>query len=322
LTSYRELQRLRPLPGVTANRVMTEPRAAARGRTRPGTKPDPDAPSRLLIVNADDFGLTSGISNGILQAHREGIVTSTSVLAVGPAFERSARLLADVATLGVGVHLAAVGEDPPLLAAAEIPTLVDRRGRLAGSCRQFTARALAGKVDPDDLRREFTAQFERVQEIGVPITHLDTHQHLHLWPIVREVVLALAAERRIAAVRVPYGSGGPVLALGTDRLAVALEHRADEIGVAYPEASGGLDPSGRLDGAALARALDRLSATGHPTLELWAHPGERRDPERVRYRWGYRWGDELAVLTGPAARYVVARQGFTLGTFADLVSRA
>jgi predicted glycoside hydrolase/deacetylase ChbG (UPF0249 family) len=322
LSSYRELQRLRPLPGVTTERAEPQPRAAARGRTRAPAASDPDAPARLLIVNADDFGLTTGISNGILQAHSEGIVTSTSVLAVGPAFERTAPLLADVPSLGVGVHLAAVGEDPPLLAAHEIPTLVDRKGRLPGSWREFTVRALAGRVDPDDLHREFSAQFERVEGLGIPITHLDTHQHLHLWPIVREVVLSLAGERRIAAVRVPYGSGGPVLALGTDRLAVALEHRADEIGVAYPEASGGLDPSGRLDGAALARALDRLSATGHPTLELWAHPGERRDPERVRYRWGYRWGDELAVLTGPAARYVVARQGFTLGTFADLVRTA
>jgi predicted glycoside hydrolase/deacetylase ChbG (UPF0249 family) len=318
LSSYREIQRLRPLPGAPIASAGSEPRASARSRGRAPVVSRSNVGSRLLIVNADDFGLTTGISNGILQAHREGIVTSTSVLAVGPAFERTGSLLAEAPTLGVGVHLAAVGEDPPLLAADEIPTLVDRKGRFPGSWRQFTARALAGKVDPDDLRREFAAQFERVHGLGIPITHLDTHQHLHLWPIVREVVLELAGAWDVAAVRVPYGSGGPVVALGTDRLAVALERRADEIGVAYPEASAGLDPSGRLDGAALARALDRLSATGHPTLELWAHPGERRDPERVRYRWGYRWGDELAVLTGPAARYVVARQGFTLGTFADL----
>jgi predicted glycoside hydrolase/deacetylase ChbG (UPF0249 family) len=322
LSSYRELQRLRPLPGVVAESPGPEPRAAARQRTRATMAPNPNLGTRLLIVNADDFGLTAGISNGILQAHREGIVTSTSVLAVGPAFERTAPLLRALPGLGVGVHLAAVGEDPPLLGAREIPTLLDRRGRLPRSWRQFTARALAGKVDPDDLRREFAAQFEQVHGIGIPITHLDTHQHLHLWPIVREVVLELAGTQGIAAVRVPYGSGGRVIALGTDRLAIALERRADEIGIEYPEASRGLDPSGRLDGAALARALDRLSATGHPTLELWAHPGERRDPERVRYRWGYRWGDELAVLTGPAARYVVARQGFTLGTFADLAPTA
>ena len=322
LSSYRELQRLRPLPGAPTEPRGSEPRVAARRGPRLPTATRADVGTRLLIVNADDFGLTTGISNGILQAHREGIVTSTSVLAVGPAFARAAPLLEDVPTLGVGVHLAAVGEDPPLLDAREIPTLVDRKGRLPSSWRQFTALALAGKVDPDDLRREFAAQFERVQGIGSPITHLDTHQHLHLWPIVREVVLELAGAQGIAAVRVPYGSGGRVIALGTDRLAFALERRADEVGLGYPAASAGLDPSGRLDGAALARALDRLSATGHPTLELWAHPGERRDPERVRYRWGYRWGDELAVLTGPAARYVVARQGFTLGTFADLAPTA
>jgi predicted glycoside hydrolase/deacetylase ChbG (UPF0249 family) len=322
LSSYRELQRLRPLPGAPIESPRSERRAAPRHHARISIASRPSTGTRLLIVNADDYGLTGGISNGILQAHREGIVTSTSVLAVGPAFERTAPLLAEVPSLGVGVHLAAVGEDPPLLAAREIPTLVDRKGRLAGSWRQFTALALAGKVDPNDLRREFVAQLERVHAIGIPITHLDTHQHLHLWPIVREVVLELAGSQGIAAVRVPYGSGGRVVALGTDRLAVALERRADEVGLAYPEASCGLDPSGRLDGAALARTLDRLSATGHPTLELWAHPGERRDPERVRYRWGYRWGDELAVLTGPAARYVVARQGFALGTFADLAPPA
>jgi predicted glycoside hydrolase/deacetylase ChbG (UPF0249 family) len=283
---------------------------------------EPASGSRVLIVNADDYGLTAGIAHGILRAHREGIVTSTSVLAVAPAFDRTGALLAGAPELGVGVHLAAVGEDPPLLSAAEVPTLVDRRGRFPRSWRQFTVAALVGRVDPADLRREFTAQIERVRALGVPLTHLDTHQHLHLWPVVRDVVLALAGSHDVPAVRVPYGSGGRMTALGTDRLAVALERCADEAGVSFPGASAGLDPSGPLDGAALARALDRLVGTGLPTVELWAHPGERRDPERVRYRWGYRWGDELEVLTGPAARYVVARHNLTLDTFAALARHA
>ena len=78
------------------------------------------AATRLLIVNADDFGLTDGVCRAIVRAHREGIVTSTSALAVGPAFHRCASMLDDVPELGVGVHLAAVGEDPPLLSAREI----------------------------------------------------------------------------------------------------------------------------------------------------------------------------------------------------------
>ncbi|MDP9418579.1 MAG: ChbG/HpnK family deacetylase, partial [Actinomycetota bacterium] len=79
---------------------------------------------RLLIVNADDYGLTAGVSRGILRAHREGIVTSTSVLAVAPGFATTVGWLGESPQLDVGAHLAAVGEDPPLLSAAEIPTLV------------------------------------------------------------------------------------------------------------------------------------------------------------------------------------------------------
>ena len=84
--------------------------------------------SRLLIVNADDFGLTPGVSAGILEAHRNGIVTSTSVLAVAPAFEETApalRRAAHESGIGVGVHLAAVGEDPPLLPRSRVASLVD-----------------------------------------------------------------------------------------------------------------------------------------------------------------------------------------------------
>ena len=84
---------------------------------------------KLLIVNADDYGLTEGISRGILRGHRDGIITSTSALVRGPAYPTVSGWPADVPSLGVGVHLAAVGEDPPLLSAAEIPTLVGRRGR-------------------------------------------------------------------------------------------------------------------------------------------------------------------------------------------------
>lgn len=326
LAQYRGLKALQPpsprgREGATAHarvRGVARDRAAADTTRRARRRHPSRSAQRWLIVNADDYGLTPGISAGIIRAHREGIVTSTSVLAVGPALSRSAPWLGDVPELGVGVHLALVGEDPPLLSAREVPTLVDRHGRFPTTWRHFVARAVRARVDPDDVRRELAAQIERVQGFGVAVTHLDAHQHLHLVPMVREVLLVLAGRFDVGAVRVPYGSGGRVLALATDRLARALERRADEVGLAYPGASAGLDPSGSLDGAALARALDRLAATEESTLELWAHPGERRDPERARYRWGYRWGDELAVLTGPAARYVVARQGFMLGTFADL----
>ncbi len=273
---------------------------------------------RLLIVNADDYGLTERISAGILRAHREGIVTSTSVLAVGPAWPKVARWLEDHPRLGIGVHLAAVGEDPPLLTAAEIPTLVDGRGRLRESYKGLIARMVAGRVDPGDVEREFTAQLEAVLELGVPIGHLDAHQHLHLWPPVGRVLLDLAKRFSIPAVRVPHYRGLVPLALAVTVLGRVLAARARRLGLRYPHDGTGIEVAGKLDGERLRAMLQRLATHGAPTAELTVHPGEPDDPDRSRYRWGYRWPEELAALTTPDARDLVSRLGFRLATYADI----
>ena len=94
----------------------------------------------ILIVSADDFGLTARVSQGIIEAHERGVVTSTSVIAVAPAFRSSAKQLRDVSSLGVGAHFTAVGEDPPLLSAREVPSLVDKRGNFWPTWKAFLPR--------------------------------------------------------------------------------------------------------------------------------------------------------------------------------------
>jgi chitin disaccharide deacetylase len=273
---------------------------------------------RLLIVNADDYGLTTAVSRAILRAHREGIVTSTSALALAPGFAASAPQLRDTPGIGVGAHLAAVGEDPPLLSAREVPTLVDGRGSLASSWRVFLPRMAARRIDPDDLRREFTAQIERLQGAGLQLGHVDTHQHLHLWPTVGEVVLDVATHAGITAVRIiRSASRGPV-GVTVRRLGVRLERRAAALGVRFPAAATGLDEAGTLDLPRLVGAIDRLGATPGASAELATHPGEADDPDLHRYRWGYVWDRELAGLTDPAVRRRVDVAGFRLGTYADL----
>ena len=274
--------------------------------------------SRLLIVNADDYGLTQGISEGILRGHREGIVTSTSVLAIGPAYPKVAHLLADHPDLGVGVHLAVVGEDPPLLSPTEVPTLFDRRGRLCETFAPFLLRCAAGRVDPEDVRREFTAQLLQVKELGLPLTHLDAHQHLHLWPSVCNVVLDLARTFDIPAVRVPRLRAPTVTGAGVTVLGRLLARRAAQAGLRFPEDAVGIECAGQLTPEILQRVLARLARHGAGTVELTVHPGEDDDPDRGRYQWGYQWDRELDTLIGPPAREMVARYGFTLGTYADL----
>jgi len=274
--------------------------------------------NRLLIVNADDYGLTEGISRGILLAHREGIVTSTSAIALGPAYPKVAKWLADEEALGVGVHLAAVGEDPPLLSAREVPSLVGKRGHLCESYNAFVARALLGRIDPEDVRREFTAQLEMVQELGVTITHLDAHQHLQLWPSVCEVVIGLATRFGIPAVRVPRFRARNPVALGVTVLGARLARKAKGAGLAFPLDAVGIECAGHLDEQRLPTVLARLAAHGHAAVELTVHPGEGEDRDRGRYQWGYQWEDELSALVGPVAKQAVAAAGFRLATYADL----
>ena len=273
---------------------------------------------RLLIVNADDYGLTPGVSRAILRAHGDGIVTSTSALALAPGFAASAPALRDTPAIGVGAHLAAVGEDPPLLSAREVPTLVDGRGQLASSWRVFLPRVAAGRIDMEDIRREFTAQVDCLRDAGLVLDHVDTHQHVHLWPSVGAVVLDVAEKAGIGALRIiRSASWGPV-GMTVRRLSARLERRARTRGLCFPAAATGLDEAGTLGRDRLLAALDRLARGHGPSAELATHPGEAGDPDLDRYRWGYLWDRELAALVDPAVRKRVTEAGFRLGTYADL----
>ena len=279
---------------------------------------------RLLIVNADDYGLTTGVSRAILRAHREGILTSTSALALGPAFAATASWLDDVPELGIGAHLAVVGEDPPLLSASEIPSIVDRAGKLDLSWRRFVRRAAMGRVDMADVERELSAQLQRVIDaVGRPrLTHLDTHQHLHLWPPIGRLLLGLAARTDVHAVRATSAVGRGPKAAGVRWLGQRFAARAAAAGVRAPDAFVGFDDGGRTDTDRLVALIASLGASPATTAEIGIHPGEHGDPDLARYQWGYRWGDELDALVSPRARAAVDASGLTLGTFAALGAAA
>jgi predicted glycoside hydrolase/deacetylase ChbG (UPF0249 family) len=276
--------------------------------------------TRLLIVNADDFGLTSGVCRAIVRAYREGIVTSTSALALGPAFASCSTMLDDVADLGVGVHLAVVGEDPPLLTRSEIPSLLDRDGRLPSSWRRFLPRACAGRIDIDDLRRELNAQLDAVSGAlpGRALTHLDTHQHLHLWPPFGSLVIELARERGIPAVRVTRSVGRGGRSLVVNRLGRRFDTKASAAGLRTTDAFAGFDEGGTFVTDALVRTIDRVGATNAHSVEIGIHPGEYGDADLARYEWGYRWAEELDALLSPEVRDAVDRNGFTLGSYSSL----
>jgi len=276
--------------------------------------------SRLLIVSADDLGLTDGVCSAIARSHADGVVTSTSLLAVGRAFGSAVRVLREAPGLDVGAHLAMVGEDPPLLTPREIPTLVNKQGRFPLSYRAVLARGFARRIDPDEVRREFTAQLQRIRAAGVHVSHLDTHQHVHLWPAVARVVTELAKQERIPAVRTPASHRVLPVGFGVNALASRLRRELSAAGLATTDDYTGLDEAGAFDAARFRTSLTRLGS-GSGSVEINVHPGEAGDPDLARFPWGYRWSDELAMLLAPRTRSLIDAGGFRLGSFADLTTR-
>ena len=275
--------------------------------------------TRTLIVNADDFGLTTAVSEGILRAHQHGVVTSTSILVLAPAFATTAPWLRDVDRLGIGAHLAVVGEDPPLLTAREIPSLVDARGYLPTSWRQLLPRVAARRIDLADVEREWRAQLDAITAEGLAVDHLDSHQHVHVFPGLCDVAIRLAKARSIPAVRVTRSAANGPVGRVMRRLGNRFADRAASEGLLFPGDSAGLDEAGALDEAAVLTALVRLAGSGAAVVELSGHPGNEADPDRHRYDWNYRWGAELDALCALSVRNAINRHGFTLGTYRDLL---
>ncbi len=156
-----------------------------------------------LIVNADDFGLTSGVNQGIIDCHLAGAVTSTTLMVTMPAAEAAASLAKAHPALGVGLHFN-LTLGAPLSSISDVPSLVGRQGQFH---RRPVAEklAMAGRFKPAEIEIELLAQFRRFEAFGLAPTHIDSHQHIHIFPAVFDVVAGLCAERTLP-LRMPWVS--------------------------------------------------------------------------------------------------------------------
>jgi hopanoid biosynthesis associated protein HpnK len=275
-----------------------------------------------LIVHADDFGISESVNEGIVQAHRHGILTSTSLIASGVAFDHAVALAHATPTLDIGVHLTLVGEQP-VSAGKLVPSLLQDNGGFYPDSGSFMRRYFSGAVSLEEIRRELDAQIRRVTSKGIAATHLDGHQHLHMVPAIRRVVGALAREHGIPAIRYPRESlqaymlrdltGVPrILQLLVLNLFCALASTGD---ARQPDRFVGFFYGGRLSKRNLVTVLRHLPATG--TCELMCHPGAAA-AESGHDHWGYQWRDERDALIDPEVRALLQHSGIELISYADL----
>jgi predicted glycoside hydrolase/deacetylase ChbG (UPF0249 family) len=219
-----------------------------------------------LIVNADDFGWTRDVNDGIIHAHRNGILTSTTLMAGGGAFDHAVALARETPSLDIGVHL----------------TLLQTTSALTGKPLPKDLTSLMGAIVARriDLDAELSAQVRKVIASGIAPTHLDTHKHTHILPPVASAIARIVREFRVRWVRKPFDfgltSGFAARLMRTQHS--GLQRKLREAGALTTDHFAGFALTGYLDEAKLLRLIEELPPG---TTELMCHPGFCRDELRA-----------------------------------------
>ncbi|HWY22085.1 MAG TPA: ChbG/HpnK family deacetylase [Candidatus Acidoferrum sp.] len=291
---------------------------------------------RRLIVNADDLGFTAGVNRAIVEAHTRGIVTSSTLMANGPAFEDAVHLVKALPRLSVGCHVVLI-DGEPVLDANVLTTIASAHSgggaRFRDGLKSFAMRALTGRLDEDEIEAEASAQIRRLQEVGIDVSHVDTHKHTHLFPAVLRPLLRAARACGVNAVRNPFGPRTPLRSselltrprlwkrYGEVRilrsLATKFRDAAKREGVVTPDGTLGVVVTGALD-ERLFRAIAEIIPEG--TWEFVCHPGYNdADLKSAKTRLRESREIELRVLTMPQARELLLGRGIDLISYRDLI---
>jgi hopanoid biosynthesis associated protein HpnK len=271
-------------------------------------------PSRL-IINADDFGLTSGINRSIAELHRAGVLTSATLMATGPAFEDAIAIAHSLPSLGIGCHIV-LTDGVPASPPETIPSLLGPDGKtFRPSLMNFVQALLRGRIREADIEREAEAQIDRLQKAGIAITHVDTHKHTHLFPAVTRPLLRVLERAKIMAIRNPFEPAFTQRLAHADlkrRLQIHLLNRLRPAFERHPQLQNsrvlttdgtlGVSATGNLNTSTLDEILKAMPATG--TFELVCHPGYNdRDLDRVTTRLrSHREIEMQALLSAIPAR--------------------
>jgi hopanoid biosynthesis associated protein HpnK len=264
---------------------------------------------RRLIVNADDFGLTSGVNRAIIEAHTRGIVTSATLMANMPAFDEAVLSAKAHPTLGVGLHFN-ITQGRPVAAPEQVRSLLNEDGEFLGTSAALLRRLLGSAVDSYEIIREFRAQAEKVLDAGLRLTHVDSHKHAHALPPVFAALNSALGRYSIHAVRLPRehvrwlcAFRSPKLfkqsltAVGLRLFCSAYPRLMKETGAQTTEAFFGVAQTGFWTKDWL---KDLLSSLPLGTSELMCHPGYDDDVlGQARTRLRASREIELQLLTDP-----------------------
>lgn len=268
--------------------------------------------NRRAIISADDFGFSVAVNEGIERAHREGLLSTASLMVAGDAAADALRRARRMPDLRVGLHLVAI-EGPAVLPPGEIAALLDAEGRIPSDQLGLGLRYAFSRRTRAALAREIAAQFRAFHTAGLPLDHANAHKHMHMHPFVAARLVAEGRAHGLRSLRIPAEPASVMAALGVPQGAGAralllwtrqLRRQARRAGLATNDHAFGIAWSGHMTEDRLLRLIPRLP----PGLsEIYFHPAAGRDALLDRFMPTYEHEGELAALTSPAVAEAFAR---------------
>ena len=286
---------------------------------------------KRLIVNADDFGFTRGVNTGIVRAFTEGILTSTTLMANGEAFDHAIALVRENPALGVGCHLAAVGGKA---ISGEANHLASDDGSLPKTLTELIMKLARRAIRSSDIEREFAAQVERVIAAGIRPTHLDTHKHTAIHPAVMQALARVANDFNIRRIRFPFEMSGHAakgrisrarkkiyfkqraVSLVTTVAARQFRNVARKYALQMPDFFRGVALTGLLDSEAVCNVILSLR---EGTTELMCHAGlYDNELEHGATRLKRERQQEFEALLDSKVKKQIEEQGIALINYGEL----
>lgn len=259
---------------------------------------------RYIIINADDFGRHAEINRAVEEGLVHGCLRSATVMPGGAAFAGAIDIARRHEELGLGVHFTLV-DGHPILPPEEIPSLVGSEGDFLPDHTALLKRYLKGSINLEEVRRELAAQLQKVEATGIPISHVDSHQHMHTLPGIIDIVLDLAARAGIRAVRTPRtplfagafgGLGQLVGRLGLSTLARLAACKAHRRGLLTPDHFAGIVAGEAVSEGELLHLIAHLP---QGTTEVMMHPGTANAVLQEDSGWQHDFEAELAAILSP-----------------------
>jgi len=280
---------------------------------------------KRIIINADDFGLSDGINKAVAQAHTDGVLTSATIMTNMPAAEEAIKIAKKLPTLGVGVHLN-LTEGSPLSKEADVRPLLNGSGKFACSPAKLAFFSLAGLKRRNAIRTELAAQIQSVVDKGLKPTHLDSHKHIHSFPIIFSIVCELARRFDIPAIRWPFEPKElsrmpwPLPSQGGRKRAKLIRTMAK---INYVQNSAflktdallGIAHTGRID-VSFFRAVALYNSA--PTAEVMTHPGLTDGLDPAKTRLGQQRKVELQALCSEKTKQYFKNAGIKLVHYGQL----